>query len=156
MEKIIAALVAALSLVLPIAPATAADLVETAEKSSEIRTFVEAIERSGLASTLRGRGPFTVFAPSNSAFSRLTEDEREQLFKDKKRLAAILSYHVMPEKLLVADVKPGPAKTMQGQNLQLTSDNGMVSVNKARVTLSDLEADNGVIHIIDTVLLPRQ
>lgn len=149
---------ATLTLLFPLlaTPVHAADLLATASKSSEIKTFVDAVARGGLSNTLQGNGPFTVFAPSNSAFDKLPMNERESLFKDKKKLAQVLSYHVVPGKTLVTEVKPGTTKTLHGEMVTLKSDNGMISVNDARVTLSDLEADNGVIHVVDSVLVPRQ
>jgi uncharacterized surface protein with fasciclin (FAS1) repeats len=149
---------ATLTLLFPLlsTPVHAADLLATASKSSEIKTFVDAVGRAGLGNTLQGKGPFTVFAPSNSAFDKLAANEREALFKDKKKLAQLLAYHVVPGKTLVAEVKPGQTKTLHGDMVALKSDNGMVSINDARVTLSDLEADNGVIHVVDAVLVPRQ
>lgn len=142
----------ALACVVPCA--TAADLVDTAEKSSEIRTFYEALKATGTGDLLKKNGPYTVFAPSNSAFDKLPPDQKEALLKDKKKLEEVLAHHVIPEKLVVAEVKPGPAKTMNGE-VALKSDNGKVTVDDANVTLSDIEADNGVIHIIDAVLLPQ-
>lgn len=156
MKTITASVMLTVSLTLPALPVTAADLMATAVKTSEIKTFVDALGRSGLGNTLKGNGPYTVFAPSNSAFDKLPPGERESLFRDKKKLAQVLSYHVIPGKILVADVKPGPAKTLHGGTVTLKSDNGMVSVNESRVTLSDLDADNGVIHVIDTVVMPKQ
>ncbi|HJV73309.1 MAG TPA: fasciclin domain-containing protein [Noviherbaspirillum sp.] len=149
LRKILAAM---LALALP--HAVASDLVDTAAKSSEIKTFVEALKTTGLSRTLASTGPYTVFAPSNSAFNKLPPHTKASLFQDKKKLEQVLSYHVMAGKLLVMEVKPGPAKTLNGSDVNLKSDNGKITVNDANVTLSDIEADNGVIHVIDTVLLP--
>lgn len=135
--------------------AAAADLVDTAEKSSEIRTFYEALKTTETGNVLKKSGPYTVFAPSNSAFDKLPPGQKDALLKDREKLQEVLAHHVMPEKLVVAEVKPGPARTLNGE-ITLKSDNGKVTVDEANVTLSDIEADNGVIHIIDTVLLPEQ
>lgn len=135
--------------------AFAADIVDTAEKSSEIKTFYDALKTTETGDLLRKNGPYTVFAPSNAAFEKLPPDMKDELLKDKKKLDQLLARHVLPEKLTVTQVKPGPAKTMNGE-IQLKSDNGKVTVDEANVTLSDIEADNGVIHIIDTVLIPQQ
>lgn len=136
-------------------PVGAAEVIAVASRSSEIKTFVNALKDSGFAQTLKENGPFTVFAPSNSAFNKLAPAERESLFRDKKKLADVLAYHVIPGKTIVAEVKPGPTKTLDGNSVALKSDNGKITVNDSNVTLSDIEADNGVIHIIDTVLLPK-
>lgn len=136
--------------------AHAADLIETADTSGGTKTFVKDAKLSGLSETLKGNGPYTVFAPDNAAFEKLPPDTKEALMKDKKKLAEVLAYHVIPGKILVADVKPGEVKTLQGTPVKLSSDNGKITVNGANVTQSDLAADNGVIHIIDTVVLPKQ
>jgi len=135
--------------------AQAADIVDTADKSSEIKTFSQALKSTEVGDLLKQNGPYTVFAPSNAAFDKLPPDTKQALLKDKKKLAQLLSHHVLAEKLLVAAVKPGTARTMHG-DIVLKSDNGKVTVDEANVTLSDIEADNGVIHIIDTVLLPKE
>lgn len=154
-KNIIRGILAAM-LALPLPYAAASDLVDTAEKSSEIKTFVDALKTTALSRTLVTAGPYTVFAPSNAAFNKLLPETRASLFQDKKRLEQVLSYHVLAGKLLVMEVKPGPAKTLNGSAINLKSDNGKITVNNANVTLSDIEADNGVIHVIDTVLLPEQ
>jgi uncharacterized surface protein with fasciclin (FAS1) repeats len=139
-----------------VSSAHAADLVETMSKSGEIKTFATALKESGLDEQLKANGPYTVFAPSNSAFQKIPPNIQSSLFKDKKKLAQFVSQHVLPVRLLVDDVKPGPAKTLAGTEVRLKSDNGKITVNEANVTLSDIEADNGVIHVIDTVVLPPQ
>lgn len=139
-----------------ISPANAEDIVETAATSGTLKTFVAAVETAGLTEKLKTSGPYTVFAPTDSAFQNLPSAEREALLKDKEKLAKILAYHIIPGKVTVSDVKPGEATTILGQPLELTSDNGMVTVNGASVIQSDVEADNGIIHEIDALVMPPQ
>lgn len=136
--------------------AYAADLVETMSKSGELKMFATALKKSGIDQQLKSPGPYTIFAPSNAAFQKLPPDIQSSLFKDKKKLAKFVLQHVLPTKLLVDDVKPGPVKTMAGTEVRLKSDNGKITVNDANVTLSDIEADNGVIHMMDTVVVLPQ
>lgn len=136
-------------------PAVASDVVETAATSGGAKTFAAAAKSSGLSESLKNSGPYTVFAPDDAAFAKLPPDTREALMKDKSKLAHVLAYHVIPGKVLVAEVKPGEVKTLEGDTIKLTSDNGKITVNEANVTQSDTEADNGVVHIIDTVVLPK-
>ena len=136
-------------------PAIASDVVETAATSGGAKTFAAAAKSSGLSESLKNSGPYTVFAPDDAAFAKLPPDTREALMKDKSKLAHVLAYHVIPGKILVAEVKPGNVKTLEGDTVKLTSDNGKITVNEANVTQSDTEADNGVVHIIDTVVLPK-
>lgn len=139
---------------LQLSSAMAEDLVETAATSGSLKTFVEAIETAGLSEKLKSSGPYTIFAPTDSAFQHLPPDQRDSLFKDKAKLADVLAYHIIPGKVTVSEVKPGETKTIEGKPLKLTSDNGMVTVNGARVIQSDSEADNGIIHEIDAVVMP--
>lgn len=137
------------------ASASAADLVATASNDVALKTFVKAVQAAGLTDSLRKNGPYTVFAPDNNAFSRLPPGTLDALMKDKTRLSQLLTYHIIPGKKLVTQIKPGKIKSLQGNNLTLTSDNGMVTVNGADVIQSDLAADNGVIQVIDHVLMPN-
>lgn len=137
-------------------PAYAADLVKTAERSGEIKTFVNALNNAGLAEVLKNRGPFTVFAPSNSAFNRLPANEKESLLSDKERAQKLVAGHVVEGRILVTEVKPGKTQTIDGNTITLTSDNGLVKIANASVIQSDVIADNGVIHIIDNVVLPEK
>jgi uncharacterized surface protein with fasciclin (FAS1) repeats len=155
-ERSLKSLVFAIGLALQIPAALAADLVAAAEESVSLKTFVAAVEAAGLTETLKNTGPYTVFAPVDSAFQHLPAGELDALLKDKAKLAEVLSYHIIPGEIPVTDVKPGEAKTIQGKPLKLTSDNGMVTVNEANVIQSDVEADNGIIHEIDKVIrLPQ-
>lgn len=133
--------------------AWAADLVETATTSGSFKTFLAAAKAAGITETLKNSGPYTVFAPSDSAFNQLPPGTVSSLMKDKAKLAEILSHHVIPGKVTVADVKPGKVQTIQGDTVTLKSDNGKVTVDNANVVQSDMMADNGVIHEIDAVVL---
>jgi uncharacterized surface protein with fasciclin (FAS1) repeats len=136
------------------ASASAADIVDTAVGAGQFKTLVAAIQAAGLVDTLKGAGPFTVFAPTDAAFAKLPPGTVEALLKDKAKLAAILTYHVVPGKVMAKDVKAGQVKTAQGSMLTIKTDGG-VMVDNAKVTATDVAADNGVIHIIDTVVLPK-
>lgn len=129
------------------------DLVDTAITSGSFKTFLAAVKTAGLTETLRSGGPFTVFAPTEAAFSQLPEGEWEQVSRNKAKLMRVLNYHMIPGRIKITEVKPGMTTSVEGAPLQLKSDNGMVSINGARVTESDLIADNGIIHAIDSVLI---
>lgn len=134
--------------------ALAADIVDTAASAGQFNTLVKAVKAADLVDTLKGPGPFTVFAPTDAAFAKLPAGTLEALLKDEKKLASILTYHVLPGKVMAADVKPGSFKTVQGQLLKITMPMGAVMVDNARVTKTDIVTSNGVIHVIDTVVLP--
>ena len=132
------------------------DIVETARAAGSFTTLALALETAGLTETLRGEGPFTVFAPTDEAFARLPEGELYALLQDKEKLAAIQTYHVVPGKVGSADVARLPAaRTVNGQDLKIAASDGKVMVENATVTQADIPASNGVIHVIDTVLLPQ-
>lgn len=135
--------------------ARAADIVDTAVAAGSFTTLVTAVKAAGLVHTLKGKGPFTVFAPNDAAFAKLPPGTVESLLKDKAKLAAILKYHVVPGRVKAADVagKSLQVKTVQGQAVSVDGSFG-VRVNDAHVIQPDIEASNGVIHVIDTVLLP--
>lgn len=134
--------------------ASADDLVEKSASSTNLRTFTAALKTSGLDDSLKSGGPYTVFAPADSAFSKLPPGSWDALSRDKAKLATVLAHHIVPGRMLVTEVKPGKASTLQGAPLTLKSDNGKVSVDQANVIESDVAADNGVIHVIDTVVMP--
>lgn len=134
--------------------ARADDLLDTARRAGSFKHFVDAVRVAGLTRQLKADGPYTLFIPSDSAFDKLPDGEWQSLLKDRERLSRVLRYHIVSGRMKVAEVKPGPVRSDEGQPLKLTSDNGMVTVNGARVTESDLAADNGIIHAIDDVLLP--
>ena len=135
--------------------ASAADIVDTAVSAGQFKTLVQAVQAAGLVDTLKGEGPFTVFAPTDAAFAKLPAGAIEALLNDKQKLAQVLTYHVVPGKVTATQVKPGDVKTVQGQSLRVRADGGAVMVNNARVTKTDIMASNGVIHVIDTVVLPK-
>lgn len=133
-------------------------IVELAMGSEDCSTLVTAIQAAGLAETLSGEGPFTVFAPTNEAFEALPEGALEDLLKpeNKEKLASILKYHVLPGKVMAADVKPMMAETVEGSKVTVKVDDGTVMIDKAKVIATDIEASNGVIHKIDAVLMPSE
>jgi uncharacterized surface protein with fasciclin (FAS1) repeats len=131
------------------------DIVDTAVKAGSFTTLVAAVKAAGLVETLKGAGPFTVFAPTDEAFAKLPKGTVDDLLKDIPKLTKILTYHVVSGKVMAADVvKMKSAKTVEGSELKIDASNG-VKINKSTVTTPDVAADNGVIHIIDTVLLPE-
>ncbi|BBO23903.1 MAG: fasciclin domain-containing protein [Armatimonadetes bacterium] len=138
-----------------------ADIVDTAVASKQFPTLVAAVQAAGLVETLKGKGPFTVFAPTEEAFKKLPKGTLEMLLKpeNKEKLAAILKYHVVPGKVMAADVmklKNGTAvKTVQGQSVVINNAKG-VRINDAKVVKTDINCTNGVIHVIDTVILPKE
>ena len=135
--------------------ANAADIVDTAKSAGTFNTLVTAIEAAGLVDTLKGPGPFTVFAPTDAAFAKIPKAKLDALLKDKAALSKILTYHVVSGKVMAADVKPGMVKTVEGASITVKSMGGKVMVDKAHVTKTDIAADNGVIHVIDTVMMPK-
>ena len=134
--------------------AQAKDIVDTAVDAGSFKTLATALGAAGLIETLKGKGPFTVFAPTDEAFAKIPKADLEALLKDKAKLTAVLNYHVVPGKVMAADVKAGKVKTVQGSDITVTTKNG-VMVNKAKVVKTDIVADNGVIHVIDTVIMPK-
>jgi len=135
--------------------AHAADIVDTAKSAGTFNTLVTAVQAADLVDTLKGPGPFTVFAPTDAAFAKIPKDKLDALLKDKAALAKVLTYHVVSGKVLASDVKPGKVKTVEGESLTIEAKDGKVMVDKANVTKTDIVADNGVIHVIDTVLMPK-
>jgi uncharacterized surface protein with fasciclin (FAS1) repeats len=151
MKKILIASVLAFGMTLT---AQAKDIVETAVAAGNFKTLATALTAAGLIDTLKGKGPFTVFAPTDAAFAKIPKADLEALLKDKAKLTAVLTYHVVPGKVMAADVKAGKVKTVQGSELTISTTGG-VMVDKAKVTATDIVADNGVIHVIDTVVIPK-
>ncbi len=141
------------------ARAAEADIVDTAVAAGDFKTLAAALQAAGLVETLKGPGPFTVFAPTDAAFAKLPAGTVDTLLEpgNKEQLVAILTYHVVPAKLMAADVvKYDAAKTVNGDQIKIDASAGGVKVNDANVTATDIVATNGVIHVIDTVLLPPQ
>jgi uncharacterized surface protein with fasciclin (FAS1) repeats len=139
------------------AKAEAKDIVDTAVAAGQFKTLAAALEAADLVGTLKGDGPFTVFAPTDAAFAKLPEGTVEALLKPENRdkLVAILTYHVVPGKVEAADVvKLDEATTVNGQDVQISVADAGVRINNANVIKTDIEASNGVIHVIDTVILP--
>jgi uncharacterized surface protein with fasciclin (FAS1) repeats len=134
------------------------DIVDTAVGAGSFKTLVAAVQAAGLVDTLKGKGPFTVFAPTDEAFAKLPKGTLESLLKpeNKEKLAAILTYHVVAGKVLAKDVvKLSEAKTVQGSSVKILVSDGKVKVDGANVVTTDIETSNGVIHVIDAVILPQ-
>jgi uncharacterized surface protein with fasciclin (FAS1) repeats len=136
------------------ATAQAKDIVDTAVAAGNFKTLAAALQAAGLVDTLKGPGPFTVFAPTDAAFAKIPKSDLDALLKDKAKLTAVLTYHVVPGKVMAKDVKPGKVKTVQGSELTVGTSGG-VMVDNAKVTATDIAADNGVIHVIDSVVMPK-
>ena len=134
--------------------AQAKDIVDTAVAAGNFKTLATALQAAGLVDTLKGKGPFTVFAPTDEAFAKVPKADLDALLKDKAKLTAVLTYHVVPGKVMAADVKAGKVKTVQGSELTVSTTGG-VKVDAANVVKTDIVADNGVIHVIDSVVMPK-
>ena len=133
------------------------DIVDTAVAAGQFNTLAKALQAAGLVDTLKGAGPFTVFAPTDEAFAKLPAGNLDDLLKpeNKEKLKDILTYHVVPGKVMAAQaMKLNSAKTVNGKDLTIKTEGGKVMINNATVTKADIHASNGVIHVIDTVLLP--
>jgi uncharacterized surface protein with fasciclin (FAS1) repeats len=151
--------VAALLLALPASAGSKKDIVDTAVAAGSFNTLAKALTAAGLVDTLKGPGPFTVFAPTDAAFAKLPAGTLDDLLKpeNKEKLVAILTYHVVPGKVDAKQVaKMSDAKTVNGKELKIMSQGGKVMVDNADVVKTDIECSNGVIHVIDAVLLPPQ
>ena len=139
--------------------ADAKDIVDTAVAAGDFATLVAAVKAAGLVETLKGAGPFTVFAPTDAAFAKLPPGTVESLLKpeNKDKLVAVLTYHVVPGKVMAADVvKLTEAPTVQGAKAKVKVENGGVMIDNAKVVKTDIETSNGVIHVIDAVILPPE
>jgi uncharacterized surface protein with fasciclin (FAS1) repeats len=134
--------------------AQAKDIVDTAVAAGNFKTLATALQAAGLVDTLKGKGPFTVFAPTDAAFAKIPKADLDALLKDKAKLSAVLTYHVVPGTVMAKDVKAGKVKTVQGGEITVTTTGG-VMVDNAKVTATDIKASNGVIHVIDTVIMPK-
>ena len=148
-------LVAATALVLVSSAAMAADIVDTAVAAGAFKTLAAALQKAGLIDTLKGKGPFTVFAPTDAAFAKIPKAQLDALLADKAMLTKVLTYHVVAGKVMAADVKAGPVKTVEGDDLTISIENGRVMADKSNVTKTDIVASNGVIHVIDSVMMPN-
>ncbi|PKR57620.1 Nex18 symbiotically induced protein [Thalassospira lohafexi] len=156
-KKTVLAVVAGATLTFGAMSAKAADIVDTAVSAGSFTTLVAAVKAAGLVDTLKGEGPFTVFAPTDEAFAKLPAGTVEDLLKpeNKDKLVAVLTYHVVPGKVMSGDIagKEMMVESVQGDTIDVNAMNG-VMVDGATVTSADIEADNGVIHVIDTVIMP--
>jgi uncharacterized surface protein with fasciclin (FAS1) repeats len=152
-----ALVVASLSISLPARADAPGTIVDVASGAGTFKTLVAAVKAAGLVDTLSGKGPFTVFAPTDAAFAKLPAGTVDSLLKpeNKKKLQTILLYHVVAGKVLSTDLKSGSVKTVEGGDLTVDISGGTVKINDATVTKADIPASNGVIHVIDTVLLPK-
>ena len=146
----------ALCLVVGVFSAQAQTIAEQAMATADLSTFVTACKAADLDATLAGEGPYTVFAPSNDAFAALPDGTLESLLlpENKDQLVAILTYHIVPGAMISDEVAEGRSPSLQGEELDITSADGMVRVNGASVTTADIEASNGVIHVIDAIIMP--
>ena len=151
----IRSLVAAIAVCTLTLPAFAKDIVQTAQDNGSFNTLVVALKEAGLVETLKGKGPYTVFAPTDAAFAKIPKDQLDALLNDKAKLTKVLTYHVVPGSVMAKDVKPGMVKTVEGQSITVKAEGGKVMVDNAVVTTTDVKADNGVIHVIDTVIMPK-
>jgi transforming growth factor-beta-induced protein len=134
------------------------DIVDTAVDAGTFTTLASALAAADLITTLKGEGPFTVFAPTDAAFAKLPPETLADLLKpeNKSKLQEILTYHVVPGKLMASDVvSMNGAKTVNGEDLKITTDMGKVMIDNAQVTQTDIQCSNGIIHVIDTVIMPQ-
>jgi uncharacterized surface protein with fasciclin (FAS1) repeats len=134
--------------------AQAKDIVDTAVGAGNFKTLAAALTAAGLVDTLKGAGPFTVVAPTDEAVALIPKAQLDALLADKAKLTSVLTYHVVPGKVMAKDVKAGKVKTVQGSELTVGTTGG-VMVDGAKVTATDIVADNGVMHVIDSVMLPK-
>ena len=134
--------------------AQAKDIVDTAVGAGNFKTLAAALTAAGLVDTLKGAGPFTVFAPTDEAFAKIPKAQLDALLADKAKLTSVLTYHVVPGKVMAKDVKAGKVPTVEGASLTVATQGG-VSVDQAKVIKTDIVADNGVIHVVDRVLMPN-
>ena len=136
-------------------PANKQDLVDVAAGAGNFSTLTNAIKAAGLVDALKAAGPFTVFAPTDAAFKKLAPGLVDSLLKDQTKLRAILEYHVVMGKIMAKDVTSRDTQTVQGSLLKVSNDDGAVTVDDAKVVQPDIEASNGVIHGIDTIVMPK-
>lgn len=154
MKKILSVIALA---ILTITAAPAADIVDTAVSAGSFKTLVKAVQAAGLVDTLKGPGPFTVFAPTDEAFAKLPAGTLESLLANPDQLKKVLTYHVVAGKVMASDVvKLKEAKTVQGSAAKIKVSGGNVMIDNAKVVKTDIACDNGVIHVIDTVILPKE
>ena len=148
-------ILAGVSIAFAMGTAHAADIVDTAVSAGSFNTLVTAVQAADLVDTLKGPGPFTVFAPSDEAFAKIPKADLEALLQDKAALTKVLTYHVVPGKVMAADVAPSMVDTVEGSAITISTMDGKVMVDNATVTQTDIVVDNGVIHVIDSVIMPK-
>lgn len=137
------------------APSPPDDIVEVAQAAGTFNTLIAAVQAAGLVDVLKGEGPFTVFAPTDEAFAKIPEDQLNALLADKEALKAVLLYHVVPGAVMASEVVTlSSAATANGQEVSIAVNDGTVMIDNAKVVATDIEASNGVIHVIDSVILP--
>ncbi len=134
--------------------AAAGTIVDVASSNPDFSTLVTAVQAAGLAETLSGEGPFTVFAPTNEAFAAVPAEVLDKLLADKEALTKVLTYHVVPGQVMAADVTPGDVTTVEGSPATISDDAGTLKIGDATIVATDVAASNGVIHVIDAVLVP--
>jgi uncharacterized surface protein with fasciclin (FAS1) repeats len=154
MKRFLSAVALSASFIAPGAWAQS-DIVDTAVNAGSFNTLVAAVKAADLVDTLKGPGPFTVFAPTDEAFAKIPKADLDALLANKEKLTAVLTYHVVPGKVMAADVKPGMVKTIQGSDLTVAVDGSTVMVDNAKVVKTDIVTSNGVIHVIDSVIMPK-
>ena len=147
-------LITALAFTVASVSAQATDIVDTAVAAGSFKTLTAALKAAGLVETLKGKGPFTVFAPTDEAFAKVPKSELDALLSDKAKLTALLTYHVVPGKVMASEVKAGKVKTVQGSALTVSTASGPM-VDQAKIIKTDIACDNGVIHVIDSVVVPK-
>lgn len=148
-------LLAAAAFTMTFGAAQAADIVDTAKSAGNFNTLITAVHAAGLVDTLKGPGPYTVFAPTDEAFAKIPKAKLAALLKDKAALTKVLTYHVVAGKIMAADVQPGAVTSVEGSALTVKAKNGKVMLDNANVIKTDIAADNGVIHVIDRVVMPK-
>jgi uncharacterized surface protein with fasciclin (FAS1) repeats len=153
--KVFARFLSAATLIAATSTSFAADIVDTAVSAGQFTTLVKALKAADLVDALKQEGPYTVFAPNDAAFAKLPAGALDALLKDKTKLTAVLKYHVVPGKVSAAQVKPGAVKTLEGDALTVSTKGGAVMVDDAKVIKTDIDTSNGVIHVIDSVLMPK-
>lgn len=154
MKRFLSAVALSAAFVAPSAWAQS-DIVDTAVSAGSFNTLVAAVKAADLVDTLKGPGPFTVFAPTDEAFAKIPKADLDALLADKEKLTAVLTYHVVPGKVMAADVKPGMVKTVQGGEITVAVEGSTVKVDNATVVKTDINTSNGVIHVIDSVIMPK-
>lgn len=154
MKQLISIFVAGLLAMSINAKASTQNLLEAASASGQFTTFIKAVEAAGLTEALSQQGPYTLFAPTDEAFAKLPKEELTALMKDRRTLQILIAYHVLPGKQMQNELKDGPVKTVQGLDLTITNEDA-TRVENAKIVKADISASNGVVHSIDTVILPK-